>query len=91
MSAHTPGPWTIPARDSGVTVNASHGIVAEVYAVDVGTTQQANAKLIAAAPDMAEALRNFIGFAKYHEMEKANPRLQLQMLGMRAALAKAGL
>jgi hypothetical protein len=40
---------------------------------------------------LAQALRNFLGFAEYHELEKANPRLQLQLLEMRQALAKAGL
>lgn len=56
-SEHTPGPWAIPSRDSGVTVNAGSAIIAEVYPQGANTAQRANAKLIAAAPDMAEALR----------------------------------
>lgn len=44
----------------------------------------------AATSEMAEVLRNFIGFAEYHELGKRNPRLQLQLLGLRRAL-EAGL
>lgn len=46
------------------------------------------AELVELVEELAKQIKNFIGFAEYHELEKGNPRLQLQMLGMRAALAK---
>jgi hypothetical protein len=88
MNAHTPGPWTIPARDSGVTVNAGHGIVAEVYAVDVGTTQIANARLIAAAPDLLEALHDALVQLECSPMVSGYSEVVKRA---RAALCKAGL
>jgi hypothetical protein len=57
MSKHTPGPWT--AEDEGASVHiAGHdGIwVAEVYGID----DNANARLIAAAPDLLQALTEVV-------------------------------
>jgi hypothetical protein len=88
MNKHTPGPWTV--RGDYFDIGTDAAAVATAHG-PTRAIQDANAKLIVAAPDMAEALRNFIGFAEYHEMEKKNPRLQLQLLEMRRALAKAGL
>lgn len=48
---HTPGPWTV----SGNSINARGGVVAEVNTIY--ETGEADAKLIAAAPAMFEALQ----------------------------------
>jgi hypothetical protein len=55
---HTPGPWEIEQIGVATTINGNGGIVAEVYS-DTGNQQEedANARLIAAAPDMLEALK----------------------------------
>jgi hypothetical protein len=70
---HTPGPWHVPDRDSGVTVNAGRdAIVAEVYAVDVGTTQMANARLIAAAPELLAACQAALALLTDGDAEAAD-------------------
>ena len=72
-SAHTPGPWEADEPSSGVHrrifirrvgENVNGGAHACVFAVD-GTataygTQDANASLIAAAPDLLEALETLV-------------------------------
>lgn len=90
---HTPGPWRIAENSTKITAvhplrQHAYDIVTIHYAFEHGQ-YEANARLIAAAPSMYEALRNFIGFAEYHELEKGNPRLQLQLMEMRRAISKA--
>jgi hypothetical protein len=60
MSKHTPGPWKIVHHANGLGEatqidGANRGSVADVYGATDGV-QTANAHLIAAAPDMLEAL-----------------------------------
>ena len=91
MSKHTPGPWTQGTYDP-LTINAD-GL--RVAAADFQhPARRANAKLIAAAPDMAEALaglqkafRECIGAAAFWEFEQSNPAVRAAA----RALAKAGL
>ena len=62
MSKHTPGPWVIQetnfAQQKNVYAQADKPPIATVY----GSTgeNEANARLIAAAPEMLEALRNLL-------------------------------
>lgn len=68
MSAHTPGPWSAPYWDSNPgdrgwwIHNGKQG--AEEYAVAVtfslNPQGEADARLIAAAPDLLEALQFFV-------------------------------
>lgn len=55
--SHTPGPWTISSTDSTtVDIRCSR----EILVAEVGNTSledEANARLIAAAPTLADALR----------------------------------
>ena len=67
---HTPGPWTFRRHISGTTmieasINGSAALIANVHArMATGTftsetlPQSANARLIAAAPDLLAALKN---------------------------------
>ena len=61
MSAHTPGTWKVVRSPQGTMVFARTGKVAIVihwpFSIKV---KEANAHLIAAAPDMLEALRDVI-------------------------------
>lgn len=65
MSAHTPGPWQVkPNSVGGPTVGPEGSVVADIRTYGgphVGGRQHpqtdANARLIAAAPDLLEALR----------------------------------
>lgn len=79
---YTPPPWTA----NGVSITAAKGIpIAETKGA-YGQPAEANAKLIGAAPDMAEVLRELI---EYIELDSEYLR---GMIGRaRAALAKAGL
>jgi hypothetical protein len=73
MEAHTPGPWHA-IHTPGNTHLTIHG---EVY--DVATTkpagsverEAANARLIAAAPELLEALKLFLAF--YNDLADSNP------------------
>ena len=67
MSEHTPGPWHAPLSDgharSIVWAKEPHGgPVATICVTDPDDTQTANAHLIAAAPDLLEALRAVIEY-----------------------------
>lgn len=54
MSAHSPGPWTVELPDNGVVIaDASGYTIAQVF----GLAGVANARLIAAAPELLEAVR----------------------------------
>lgn len=95
-SAYTPGPWTVhPARDGsgdcGIKAAGAVNIHAEVFAEfwakgDLQPAEaNANASLIAAAPDLLEALR---------ELYAATPDNEGGALGIacrkaRAAITKA--
>ena len=72
MSKHTPGPWLI--AESVVSRHAvtnmrrirskneglEHGAVCDVYGIQDGSEASANARLIAAAPDLLDALKTII-------------------------------
>lgn len=61
MSKHTPGPWVVGENQDHDAIMASDYYVATVHdACGIESndeTSRANAKLIAAAPDLLEALR----------------------------------
>jgi hypothetical protein len=71
MTKHTPGPWTvIYAPDTGFTIwhdprlhgDKRRGAVIIAADLRAGPETEANARLIAAAPDMLAALREMVGF-----------------------------
>lgn len=72
MTKHTPGPWTADGEDSDWEINFNGISIAEVY-------DEADARLIAAAPDMLAALE-----AVEADYIKADLRVIV-----RAAIAKA--
>jgi hypothetical protein len=64
MSAHTPGPWKV--QEGGKYVEAVTCTVARIYHLpdlmdDADAESQANARLIAAAPALLEALERIRG------------------------------
>lgn len=111
-SAHTPGPWWIAPKHEGETYIVggdylgSGSVVCQIRTYTVGehAESEANARLIAAAPDLYEALAQFM--EKWPAAEKAiNDAIVIQhihggtyaglnltgeLLAMSAALAKAG-
>ena len=61
-AAHTPGPWTVAPTNSGLMIRseAQPGYLAEIRYAKDERQHKANARLIAAAPALAEALRAII-------------------------------
>lgn len=87
MSGHTPGPWLVGEEaDDGTIdiVSDARPYVCEVIPGAVDKWTRSNALLIAAAPDLLEALK---GMIVSYELE-ASP-LNPALLKARAALAKA--
>jgi hypothetical protein len=85
---HTPGPWTVHQFDGGdegqsvMPVNGEQAVAGPFY----GTEAQTNARLIAAAPEMLEALRDAaLDLTDYTD----EPRIAEIVTAMRAAIAKA--
>lgn len=84
MSGHTPGKWEAVLQMDAypgipISIRSSHGNV-----LVAATQHEANARLIAAAPELLEAL---LGMIVSYELE-ASP-LNPALLKARAALAKA--
>jgi hypothetical protein len=58
MSKHTPGPWHIDgSKQEGLTVRAGQSAVAVIPGYGVGQRME-DARLIAAAPDILQALKD---------------------------------
>lgn len=89
---HTPGPWLIENGFSPrvYLVNSKHGAVGEIIFSD--TRKWADARLIAAAPDLLEALDQ-INMAACYASEEATETREAVLLHIgalaRAAIAKA--
>lgn len=98
---HTPGPWVVgPIDDTVVTHLGKDGVRYEVAAIDGDYNDptnwpimEANARLIAAAPDMLEALekaketiRAWHGPVAWEIYDRASPEMKM----INAAIAKAG-
>jgi hypothetical protein len=90
MSKHTPGPWRSDLdKGEWYVVDAEHTIVAELPGA-YGEAQRANAHLIAAAPELYEALRR-ISLAEADGLDCARDSMVLERAIniARATIAKA--
>lgn len=62
MSVHTPGPWKVEAglvnNQIPITAHPGHKVYVAHVAIAKLVDAEANARLIAAAPDMLETLRS---------------------------------
>ena len=81
--AHTSGPWLIQKRkSSGINVYGGHNAAERIAIVDgwISEEEEANARLIAAAPDLLAALKGVVRLSdrKHEAWDRA-----------RAAIAKA--
>lgn len=63
-SAHTPGPWR---EGSHRTIQSPNGTICEIYSHMGITEADANQHLIAAAPDLLDALYLALPFVEDHE------------------------
>mgnify|MGYP001617764458 CR=1 FL=1 len=83
---HTPGPWTVEPEPDGWSVTTNVYFLATVYFGHEGpkdTEASANARLIAAAPDLLAALQNVV---RCIEAEGCN---HVAIEGAHAVIAKA--
>ena len=93
MSKHTPGPWRYdrsngsPTTGQHMIAGAKPGYLAEVRDCGSGDVQ-ANARLIAAAPDLLDALQAIVKSLSDQDDEGLIEHAQ-QMIDARAAIAKA--
>ena len=84
VSSHTPGPWHRNIRANGnypVVFAGRNQHVATVCQQHDGAETEANIDLIAAAPDLLEALRYVLDCAERGDLSDLQP--------VRAAIAKA--
>jgi hypothetical protein len=99
MNKHTPGPWFAEANDSYWEVNPMNGgddgipfSVANVCCSSPGYRdgglQEANARLIAAAPELLEALRELLEDTQ-HANHDCGDLSYCPVSKARAAIAKA--
>lgn len=63
---HTLGPWFPEITEKGTTIiktkgkDLKHGFLAELQTVDSGEEEEANARLIAAAPEILQSLQKLL-------------------------------
>lgn len=99
-STHAPGPWNVerPYQEPGVYVAMPNtGLVCRLYKPDAGmfvgdktVTIDANAALIAAAPELLAACRTALSLIKaYWVEEHGNPVVGLAWGEIERAIAKA--
>ena len=98
-ATHTPGPWKRDNRDSKTTISGAGLWLATIHR-DGGTTAQlhpeefeafANAKLIAAAPELLAALSYLVTLAANQDAQATRPGTDIDshLATARAAIAKA--
>ena len=85
MSKHTPGPWAFDNHEFGPFIRCSAG-----YIISGPVTKRPdgkdNARLIAAAPDLLEALRDLVGMDVAYQR---GPMVKKAVEAARAAIAAA--
>ena len=82
MSAHTPGPWHIDRQCEGIFNQTC------LYVCDVPVSYE-NAHLIAAAPDLLEALIDMVAIAQLDKWDQAVSGRQSFLWNAKVAIAKA--
>lgn len=93
MSKYTPGPWQCDLQGYGAfTIEKdAHDFGSYVVIADRGSHEtrvdemHANARLIAAAPELLEALQDLLDLAVGHDLPCSDP----ERLAAREAIAKA--
>lgn len=71
MANHTPGPWAISQHDPRLVKHLSGPVLAECGPVNTEEAQ-ANARLIAAAPELLASLRRVLRMLEIHDARLAN-------------------
>ena len=92
-SKHTPGPWIcyadLPSREPNwhiITTANKMRVLANVHIEPGNETDEANAALMVAAPDMSEAIDRFL---KAYGPDRSYMEMGANVVELGAALAKA--
>lgn len=72
MNKHTPGPWDVRKIDNAPSFRGIFGICANGSGNSIREEEEANARLIAAAPELLEALERFVKYTRVRTMELAS-------------------
>lgn len=98
MSKFTPGPWHLSGKDSiGTYIEGryEHSNIATINTVDQENRneRESNARLIAAAPELLEALevilKNYISFATCGICGYGGAEREEEVIAAKSAIAKA--
>lgn len=91
IARHTPGPWQANKRHNGWDVYApDKRVVAEIYRVAEPEICEANARLVAAAPELLEAAKRFIAWIDSGKRGfPSESKLDAAVTETRTAVAKA--
>lgn len=91
MSKHTPGPWEVRKNEPWVIAKAYGNMKSVVHLnlpIEQSEEQRANARLIAAAPDLLEALELMLD--RFRDTEGSHGQWEEEATeNARAAIAKA--
>jgi len=89
-ASHTPGPWTPTGHDGKqcVIVECQWGSVAKVLPIGAADQEQANARLIAAAPNLLSLLHRVLAYEQRLIASKTAGEIAL-VSDIRSTLAKA--
>lgn len=85
MSKHTPRPWGLTGKGTIRSHNGRGSLIAKVHWVN----RDADSHLILAAPDLLDALKNFVAMGETYGWDGAATGRQYLMQDARAAIAKA--
>jgi len=98
MSKHTPGPWSVECLGEEYFLNTNHlyGVGSQVGTRRVakveglGDESEANARLIAAAPDLLEACKTMLDCFKFIPVEAVEEynKVEAARKLLKAALAR---
>ena len=92
MTEHTPGPWGAIAHGKIITTTSARVTVATTHGGFATDTQEANGRLIAAAPDLLSAVEMLLRFTidddRGHGIELTEGELEAEAIAI-AAIAKA--
>ena len=97
MNKHSPGPWTVVEDHNGTRIEDAqrYGIMSETYAGDYSgrayptIKEEADARLIAAAPDLLAALEGLVDVLEEIETYGYAPNSNEALNKAIAAFAKA--
>ncbi len=91
-ATHTPGPWNYlyDGRGDHTIVDAYGRVLAVTWGVPIDRgTEEANARLIASAPELLEALEDVESKIMDYEARRINWRPEDFLMRVRAAISKA--